>query len=95
MTHADMLDAAESATRAAQGAEALREELRHSVAPDDPDRAARIEEALDNLRIAMTPVRSAIGKLSWEPGPAPVEKALRTASAYVQYQRKQLKKMRR
>lgn len=95
MTHEDMLNAAEKATVAAQGARDLREELRWSVAPDDPDRAARIEECLENLRVAMVPVRSGIGSFAWHAAPPKVEDALRDASAFVQYERKQLKKMRR
>jgi len=95
MTHEDMLAAASAVVTAANGARDLREELRWSVAPDDPERAARIEECLENLRVAMLPVRSARGQLGWEPGPEAVELALAQASAHAQYQRKQLKKMRR
>ena len=95
MTHEKMLSAAAAAVEAGRGAQVLREELRWSVATDDPDRAARIEECLENLRIAMTPVRSAIGSFIWHPAPAEVEQAVREASAYVGYQRKQIKKMRR
>jgi hypothetical protein len=95
MTPEDMLDAAEKAITAGQAAHDLREELRWSTATDDPDRAARIDAALESLRLAMVPVRSAVGTFARHPAPEKVEQVLRTASAFVQYERKQLKKMRR
>lgn len=96
-TPSQLLDAAEAATSAASRAEDLRSELRWRTAPDEPDRQRRIEEELTNLSVAMIPVRSAINRFAGGHAEAPdgIEQALRTASAYVQYQRKQLKKMRR
>lgn len=95
MTHEEMLKAAEFAVEVAAEAQNLREELRWRAATNDPERQSRIEMMLQKMSAAMLPVRSARGILSWEPGPENVEKALRKASAYSQYQRKQLKKMRR
>ncbi len=95
MTHDEMLDAAEQAVAAGHRAEELRQELRHAVATDDPERAARIDAAIEDLRVAMVPVRSAMGHLGRDPGPSNIDTAVRASSAYVQYQRKQLKKMRR
>lgn len=93
----ELLDAAEAATRTAEGAEALRAELRWNTATDEPDRQEKIERMLDALTLVMVPLRSAIGRFAggWAEAPEGVEDALRTASRYVQYQRKQLKKMRR
>lgn len=93
MTHEEMLDAASAAVAAGTAAEDLRRSLRHNVAPTDPSRVTLLENALEKLRVAMVPVRSAMGHLGHDPGPPTVDAAVRSASAYVQYQRKQLKKM--
>lgn len=91
-----ILTAAEKAVEAAGRAEELRHELRWSVKPGDSDREGRIAACLLELRDVMEPVRSYLGRLAWPPPTPPeVERALRAASAEVQYQRKQLKKMRR
>lgn len=95
-TAAYLLAAAEEAALAAKRAEDLRAELRWETDRDEPDRIARIEAALVELSDVMVPLRSAIGRFAggWATAPAGVEDTLRTTSAYVQYQRKQLKKMR-
>lgn len=95
-THKELLDAAKTATLAARNAEELRAELRWETDRDEPERIARIEAALVELSDVMVPLRSAIGRFAggWATAPAGVEDTLRTTSAYVQYQRKQLKKMR-
>jgi hypothetical protein len=95
-TPQELLDAAEELTRTAQQAEDLRRELRWETAIGEAEREARIEAMLDDLADAMGIVRSAIGRFAggWAKAPEGVEDALRTASGYAQYQRKQLKKMR-
>lgn len=86
---------ARAAVKAAAAAEDLRKELRWTADPADPERQRRIEDAILALDVAMRPVRAALGSLAWHPAPPKVESSLRAASAEVQYQRKQLKKMRR
>lgn len=93
MTHEEMLDAAAAAVEEGGRAILLREELRWSVAPEDPERARRIRDQLEKLRLAMIPVRSASGSMIWDPGPEGVQQACKDASKFVQYQRRQLKKM--
>jgi hypothetical protein len=98
MTQADpeqaLAFAAEAAAEA-ERAEELREELRWSVKPGDPEREERLAAQLSALDEVMRPVRSVLGRLAWSPLPEKADRALRSASAEVQYQRKQLKKMRR
>lgn len=95
-TPEELLRSAEKATEAGQAAEELRAELRWSAPVGDLDRERRIEFHLEALADVMAPLRSAIGRFAggWAKAPDGVEDVLRTASAYVQYQRKQLKKMR-
>lgn len=95
-TAQELLDAAEALTSAAQAAEDARRELRWETSIGDAAREQHIADALQDIADAMPPVRSAIGRFAggWASAPAGVEDALRTASQYAQYQRKQLKKMR-
>lgn len=78
----------------AEAARGVREDLRWTVARDNTDRQARIAAAMEEIRHAMAPIRAEIGRLIWEPIPAEQEKALRAVSQSLQYERKQLKKMR-
>lgn len=87
------LQAAANAARTAEYANTLRAELRGRTTPTDPERVEQIDAMLEQLRLAMIPVRSLIGKQVWEPIPSHEEKALRDASAACQYERRQLKKM--
>lgn len=95
-TPQELLDAAASLTAAGSLAEDLRRELRWETAIGEPDREARISAALRDITDRMAPVRSAIGVLAGGHATVPdgIERTLRTASQYAQYQRKQLKKMR-
>ena len=82
-----------AANAAATIAADARVSLRRRTQPGDPERAEAIERALSNLAAAMTPLRSAIGRLVWEPLPDALEQRLRDASARCQYERRQLRKM--
>lgn len=79
---------------AAADAAALRGRLRYTVAKGDAGRERDIAAALDRLRVAMEPIRSLRGRVLWEPMPSEQERALRAVSEALQYERKQLKKMR-
>lgn len=73
----------------------FREEVRHRVRPDDPDRIDQIERLLGSIDVAMRRLRSHIGRLVHEPLPSNHEEKLRATSQGLQYERRQLKKMRR
>lgn len=83
-----------AAHAAADEAEALRQDLRWNVKPGTTDREELIDAALEMLRLAMIPIRAQVGKTVWGLSDFP-EAKLRDASARIQYQRKQLKKMKR
>lgn len=83
------------AQRVAEDAQALREDLRWSVKPGTTDRQRAIGHQLDAIDRAMKPIRSRIGGLIAHPLPAADERRLRQVSKGLQYERKQLKKMRR
>lgn len=70
-----------------------REDIRRTQKPGDPDREVRLEKIIADIDEAMKPVRSAIGAIAW--GKADFEEELRTVSQALQYERRQLKKMRR
>ena len=86
-----------TAQEAVDDAQIAREEMRWTDPPGSPHREDRIKERLDALREAMGPLRSIIGTLFWNPTPEAARRAdeLRGLSVDVQYQRKQLQKMRR
>lgn len=71
-----------------------REGARWRLRRDDPERQAHIAQLLDAIDDAMKPIRSHIGRLVHDPIPDAPERALREASAALQYERRQLKKMR-
>lgn len=73
---------------------ALRKRLRQSTKPGDATRERDIERALRSLDDAMRPIRRWIGRLPWDPQPEEQDRALRDVSQRLQYERKQLKKMR-
>lgn len=73
---------------------ALRGRLRHQTKRGDPGREHDLHQALDAVDDAMKPIRALIGKIPWDPPPSEQEDALRDVSARLQYERKQLKKMR-
>lgn len=75
-------------------ARSVREGLRWKSKRTDTDRRFKIESALEEIRHAMAPIRAEIGRLIWEPIPDEQERALRAVSQALQYERKQLKKMR-
>lgn len=68
--------------------------MRYEMAKGDPTRERAIEGALELIDEAMKPLRSMIGKLLWDPQPEEQDQALRAVSKRLQYERKQLKKMR-
>lgn len=72
-------------------ARSVREEWRRQ--PTSLERTDAILGALEGLRVAMVPLRSAIGRLVWEPLPDDLERRLREQSARLQYERRQLRKM--
>lgn len=75
-------------------AEKWRAQVRHKVKPS-PHRTAKIDDLIEEIDKAMKPIRSAIGSLLWHAEYRPHEQELRDVSQRLQYQRKQLKKMRR
>lgn len=83
------------ANRVAAKARLLRENLRWEVPPGDETREAQITEHLALIDEAMKPIRSTIGRLAWITLRGVDEQRLRVASQALQYERKQLKKMRR
>jgi hypothetical protein len=80
--------------RVADDAEALRQDLRWNVKPS-ADRTKQIENMLESIRVVMVPIRSAIGRAQFGQIAPSIEARLREVSDRLQYQRKQLKKMRR
>lgn len=85
----------ERAEQAAEAARLVREDLRWNSEPGDTERERTIRAQLEKLRKAMAPIRSAIGKLIWDDACADREGDLRRVSAALQYNQKQLKKMKR
>lgn len=83
----------EKAREVAHQARLTREDLRRSHKPGSKERERQIDKALRALDDAMRPIRSAIGAIAW--GRDEYEGELREVSAAMQYERKQLKKMRR
>lgn len=83
--------------RVADAAEAARQDLRWNVKPGDAGREAIIREHLGYIDEAMRPIRAVVGRIAggWQKASAAQEALLRSTSAALQYQRKQLKKMRR
>lgn len=79
----------------ADAAEALRQDLRWTVKPGDSDRDKQITDMLVKIRDAMEPIRSAVGRAVWGQVTASVAEKLSEVSERLQYERKQLKKMRR
>lgn len=82
-----------NAHQTAEQARLTREDLRKTYKPGTKDRERIIEKTLRIIDESMRPIRSAIGKIAW--GQTEFEDQLREASAALQYERKQLKKMRR
>jgi hypothetical protein len=89
----DLTQDIEKAHRTAEQARLTREDLRKTYKPGTKDRERIIEKTLRAIDESMRPIRSAIGKIAW--GQTEFEDQLRDASAALQYERKQLKKMRR
>ena len=79
----------------ATAARMAREDLRWTAEPGSDEREAQIAAMIDDIGDAMHEIRSLIGRLTWDPIPDEYEKPLRSASRQLQYERKQLKKMRR
>jgi len=95
MTPDDCMDASALAVAGADTAAGVRRGLRQASTPGAAEREQEIALALDGIDRVMRPIRSMRGKLVWEPMPSKAERALAEASARCQYERKQLKKMRR
>lgn len=83
----------ENGHKVAEQARLAREDVRKTYKPGTKDRERIIEKTLRSIDEAMRPIRSAIGKIAW--GQTEFEDQLREVSAALQYERKQLKKMRR
>lgn len=79
----------------------FRKQRRRNSKPGNKRREKELERLLDDINRAMEPVRSFIGRLQHTPKTAATvitpeqEAALRDVSKDLQYQRRQLKKMRR
>lgn len=82
----------ERANKAADQSREWREGARHRT-KRGAERDAVIRGHLSRLSEAMEPIRSAIGRLFYEPLEHGLELRLRDASANLQYERRQLKKM--
>lgn len=89
----DIEDAIADSRVAVRRAATLRKDLRWNSKRWDSARRERIELEIRRLGAAMAPIRSAIGRLVWEPVAAALDTRLRDASRALQYERKQLKKM--
>lgn len=85
---------AEAGLATAHSAQAFREAARWRQRRDDPVRQSHLAQLLDEIDDAMKPIRSHIGRLVHDPIPDAQERDLRAASAALQYERRQLKKMR-
>lgn len=84
------------ARAAARHALSLRTALRRNTVPGSKKREDKIRVELERLSKAMAPVRSLIGQLPYRDDiNATRAEQLRAASAQLQYERRQLKKMRR
>lgn len=83
-----------AAKRVNRDALLAREELRWRVRKGDPDRKQRIDTMIANIDRIMKPVRSMVARLLWEPVPEAQAESLRAVSQSLQYERRQLKKMR-
>jgi hypothetical protein len=92
---ADIQNDITKAEDTAAAAQALREDTRWKQRPGDPEREALIVEMLEKLRLAMVPIRSYIGRARYDAYSPNTEAQLSRASVRLQYERKQLKKMRR
>lgn len=84
----------EEALAVAEEAEAVRQDLRWNVKPGTDEREQLIDQTLEMIRVAMIPIRSMMGSAVWGKAPLP-EATIADASERLQYQRKQLKKMKR
>ena len=93
MDQSHVREALDGAYEAANGAATLRRRLRWKQKPGSRRREKQIADALEEIRRAMAPIRSLIGKAAWEE--IPQEPDLRAVSRRLQYERRQLKKMRR
>lgn len=74
-------------------AERLRKALRRRYKPDDTRRVDKVTAMIELIDRAMKPIRSHMGRLTWEAYPSDVEQALTETSGKLQYNRRQLKKM--
>ena len=88
-------DDTKKAHEIADEAQRLRQDLRWNVKPGEADREQAIEACLEKIRLAMVPIRSAMGLAAWGKVTKAAEAKLRDASARLQYERRQLKKMQR
>lgn len=88
----DALNYAQAVTDSAQR---KRERLRRSTKPGNDAREDELAAVINLLRDAMSPIRSAIGRLPYRPLPERDERRLREASAKLKYERKQIRKMQR
>jgi hypothetical protein len=73
----------------------LRKRFRATVSPSNAERQRDIERAIEAINVAAQPVRSAIGRSLFRRLPSDLDLQLRAISQRLQYERKQLKKMRR
>lgn len=88
-------DDIKKAAETAEEAETLRQDLRWNVQPGEKHREQAILAQLDAIRLAMVPIRAAMGRLQFGSISATQEAKLRAVSQRLQYERRQLKKMRR
>lgn len=95
MTDETVRGAIDNARVVAAGAAGLRKKLRWKTSVGGAQREAQIGKFIDLIDKAMKPVRSFVGRLAYVPLSPGLDRDLRRASRSLQYERKQLKKMRR
>lgn len=79
----------------ADAAAKARQDLRRSTKPGNADREQKLDDQIRQINEVMEDVRSLVAKSLWDAFPEKLEQDLRDVSARLQYQRRQLKKMRR
>lgn len=91
---ADILDAAAQSVKSING---LRAELRRQSQPGDPEREARLGQALVEQMLAMSAIRSLMARVQWETVKLTTAQAkrLRALSDSLALERRQIKKMMR
>lgn len=72
-----------------------RKHLRRRTVPGEPKREETLASMIERLRLAMAPIRSAIGYIPYDKYTEGDEAKIRAASRRLKYERKQIRKMQR